>query len=84
MSSSSQYRLGFAKNLEALIKVALGLLFTFLHLGKHEAAERANAVGGIVQNYSKCSPKLLTVRVVRPVLGRNFREHHREEGTDCQ
>ena len=56
----------------------------FLHFGKDEAAERANAVGGVVQNYGKCRPQLFTVRVVWPVLGGKFGQQHREEGADRQ
>ena len=37
--------------------------------------------GGIVQNHGKRGSELLTVRVVGPVLGRYFGEHHREEGS---
>ncbi|HET9565263.1 MAG TPA: hypothetical protein VFP27_12340, partial [Mycobacterium sp.] len=77
-----QDRLSFAKDVEALIKRPLGLLFSFFYFGKDEAPKCANAVAGIVQNYGKCGSQLLTVRVVRPVFGGEFGEQHREECAD--
>ena len=64
--------LGFPEDLEALVEGPLSFLLSFLHFGKDQAAERANAVRRIVQHYGKCSPQLLTVWVVRPVFGGKF------------
>src|SRR5437762_1818182 len=52
--------------------------------GVAEQPERSDAVGDVVQNDGKCAAQLLTVRVVRPVVGGNFSEQNYEERPNRQ